>query len=219
MKYPAWSYTSLSKFINCPRQYQLTKVTKEIVEGETEQMRWGNEVHKHLENRVKVGSELPDSLKYLETFVDKIAAQEGKVFTEQKMAINGEFKPVSWFDKGTWCRGIVDVGVQKDKKCWVGDYKTGKRRPDSDQLMLFAALIMHHKPEVETVKTSFIWLKEMKMDSETYKRDQLSDIWKHFLPKIHRLEAAYDSDKWPAKPSGLCGWCPATKEHCDFAKK
>lgn len=219
MSKPSWSYTSINQFVNCPRQYQLLRVTKEVKQTESEEMKWGNTVHKHLENRVKEGTPLPDSLSHLESLVRKLTTQEGDVFTEQQMAINADFEPVTWFDRKAWCRGIVDVGVKRGKLFWVGDYKTGKRRPDSDQLMLFAALVMHHNPEVDTVKTSFIWLKDRSMDTERYTREQLPEIWQHFMPKITRLEKAYDNDKWPAKPSGLCGWCPVTKSHCEFSKK
>jgi CRISPR/Cas system-associated exonuclease Cas4 (RecB family) len=219
MKKPAWSYSSLSQFVNCPRQYQLLKVTKEIVQRETEEMKWGTQVHKHLEDRVKDNKPLPESLSHLEPLVRKITNQDGEISTEKQMAIDAEFKPVTWFDKGAWCRGIVDIGIRNGRRVWVGDYKTGKRRPDSDQLMLFAALLMHHEPEVDTVHTSFIWLKDRALDTEKYTREQLPEIWKHFMPKITRLEAAFEKDKWPAKPSGLCGWCPATKAHCEFSKK
>lgn len=214
----AWSYSRLSKFTNCPLQYKLVDIEKKYPFVETTETKWGKVVHKALELRITEGLDLPDHLEHMKNFMDKIANNEG-AFAEVQMTINPEFKPVGWFAKDAWCRGQLDVGVDKGKDCWVGDYKTGKRRPDSDQLMLFAALTMHHKPMVETVKTSFIWLKDMKMDSETYHRDQLPEIWRHFLPKVARIEAAHEKDKFPAKPSGLCGWCPVTKDMCDFAKK
>lgn len=214
----AWSYSRLSQFANCPLQYNLVTNLKKFPFTETKETLWGKEVHKALELRVTDGQALPQSLAHMSSFMDKIASKPG-AFAEIKMTINSEFQPVTWFAKDAWCRGQLDVGVDSGKDCWVGDYKTGKRRPDSDQLKLFAALTMHHKPKVDTVKTSFIWLKDNKMDSEVYTRDQLPEIWRHFLPKVARIEAAYDKDKWPAKPSGLCGWCPATKEYCDFAKK
>lgn len=219
MKKPSWSYTALNQFTNCPRQYQLTRVTKEVVQAPSEEMKWGNEVHKHLELRILEGKPLPDSLNAYESVVTKILSKGGEISAERKLAIDAEFKPVTWFDKRAWCRGIVDVGMRKGSYKWVGDWKTGKRRPDSDQLMLFAAMELHHDEKLDKVTTSFIWLKEKKIDSQTYTRGQLTDIWQHFMPKIVRLETAYEKDAWPAKPSGLCGWCPATKAHCDFAKR
>lgn len=219
MKKPAWSFSSLNQFVNCPRQYQLLRVTKEVKQVESTEMKWGNEVHKHLENRVKDGTPLPDSLSHLEGLVRKILHYEGEVHTEKQLCINEEFKPIGWFDKDAWCRGIVDIGVRQGKRYWVGDYKTGKRRPDSDQLMLFAALVLHHNPDIDTVRTSYIWLKDRSIDTERYTREQLPEIWQHFMPKITRLEKAYEQDKWQSKPSGLCSWCPVTKAHCEFSKK
>ena len=63
-------------------------------------------------------------------------------------------------------------------------------------------------PEVEEVTTGFIWLKDKKVDKEVFKREQLHEIWQGFLPRVIKLESAYDRDSWPARPSGLCkGWC------------
>ena len=55
------------------------------------------------------------------------------------------------------------------------------------------------------------------MDSETFTREQESAIWEKILNKVTRIEGALEHDNWPAKPSGLCGWCPC-KNFCEFAK-
>jgi hypothetical protein len=96
-------------------------------------------------------------------------------------------------------------------------HNTGKRKVDSDQLKLFAAMAFAHYPWVEKVVTGFIWLKEGKFDKESFTREQVPDIWNEFLPRVKRVELAYEQDKWPAKPSGLCkAWCPAGKPLCEF---
>jgi len=97
------------------------------------------------------------------------------------------------------------------------DWKTGKRRPDFDQLEMFAVQVFKHYPQVERIKTTFVWLKEMKMDSETFTREQEPAIWQKILGKITRIEGALEHDNWPAKPSGLCNWCPC-KSFCEYAK-
>lgn len=217
-KRPAWSYSALNDFINCPRQYNLKK-TKQLAFVESDDMRVGRIRHKQLEDRLVSGTPLPKELAQMEPFIQRIAAAEGEKLAETKRTIDPEFKPVTWFSKDAWVRSIMDVGIAKPTEVWIGDYKTGKRRPGSDQLMLAAALEMHHRPEVERVRTSFIWLKENKLDSEVYVRDQLPTIWQHFMPKVARLESAFEKDRWPAQPSGLCGWCDATKSQCEFSKK
>lgn len=215
----AWSFSSLSDYLNCPLQYYKVRVSKEIPREETEAMRYGTITHKHLEDRLVEKAPLPEHLTFMERFVRKLETSDGEPFAEQKMAIDDKFEPVDWFDKKAWCRAIVDVGLRTGEAVWQGDYKTGKRKPGSDQLMLSAALRMHSDPEVEYVSTSYIWLKDRKMDSGgKYPRSELPNIWKHFLPRIARLEAAYEKNAWPAKPSGLCPWCPVTKAHCKFSK-
>jgi len=96
-------------------------------------------------------------------------------------------------------------------------HNTGKRKP-SDQLSLYAAYIFSHYENVDTVTTSFVWLKENKLDNETFTRDKMGEIWQNLMPRITRLERAYEKNSWPAKPSGLCPWCPLGRERCEFWK-
>jgi hypothetical protein len=98
----------------------------------------------------------------------------------------------------------------------VLDWKTGKRRPDFTQLELFALQVFAHYPDVHTVSSGFIWLKDSAMDKETYTRDKSKTMWQGLLGRIHRIEQSYQSDNWPAKPSGLCRYCPC-KNFCDYA--
>lgn len=97
----------------------------------------------------------------------------------------------------------------------VVTHNTGKRKPDSDQLMLFAGFEFADRPYVQEVRTGYLWLKDKKMDTETFTREDIPRIWGHFIPKVERLEKAYEKDEWPAKASGLCNpWCPATTAQC-----
>lgn len=219
MKRPAWSYSAMAQFTNCPRAYQKTRVTKEVVDTPGVEAQWGTRVHKELEEHLLNDAPLPEHVGFMADALARIKRAPA-YFGEKKLTLDAEFQPVSWFDKGAWVRGILDVGVEKGTSAWVGDYKTGKRRPGSDQLMLAAAMVMHSNPRIERVSTSFIWIKEQgRTDTEVYTREQLPAIWQHFLPKVARLEAAFEQDKWPAKPSGLCGWCACTKAHCEFSKR
>lgn len=215
MNMPAWSYTSLTAFETCPRRYYLTRVSKEIVEPQTEAMTWGNQVHKALEDAVKDKTPLPDSMKEWQGIADRIVGAPGKKHAEQKMAITKHFAPVKWFDKQVWCRGIVDAIVETEDHAKVIDYKTGKRKPDSQQLKLFSLLVFHTRPWINKVTTAFLWLKDNKIDSDTFERDQVGMMWQEFLPRIQRVEEAYKSGTFPPKPSGLCrGWCPC--KGCEF---
>lgn len=211
-----WSFSSMSTFVNCPKQYQLTYVNPVIPYQETEATIWGSSVHKALEDYVGAGIELNEKYHPYRKWGDKILSMPGEKFVEKQMALNANLEPVGFDDKSAWCRGIIDVCIIDGKRAATFDYKTGKVRPDSDQLKLFAGFVFQHYPEVEYVKTAYIWLKFDQTTVKKYTRDDLPEIWEHFMAKSERLKKAYEKDVWVPKPSGLCrGWCGAGK-HCDF---
>ena len=125
-----WSYSALNAFETCPRRYQLTRVTKESSEKQTEATLWGNRVHKSLEQFAKGEKALPKELKKYERYVTKILSYEGKRIIETRMAINNNFRPTKWMAKDVWCRGIIDIGVVGSDTAYLLDWKTGKRKPD-----------------------------------------------------------------------------------------
>ena len=211
------SFRSMNTYYTCPKQYQLTYVTPVIPYQETEATRWGTEVHKALEDYCRDGTEMPDKCSQFKPFGDKIKALPGEKLYEQEMALTKSLQPTAFDSPDAWMRGIVDVLVLNGDKALVNDWKTGKIRPDSDQLKLFAGFVMQTYPEVNVVKTVYSWVVHKKTTVETYKREDLPDIWNHFITKMAKIEASYEKDRWVPKTSGLCnGWCGATKEHCEF---
>jgi hypothetical protein len=205
---PAWSYSALTSFETCPRRHYHTRIAKDVVEPETQALTWGSAVHKALELRVTENQPLPTGMTHWEDLITKITAQ-GKVFTELQIALDKDLKQVDWFDKSVWVRGVVDVGVWRGTTLVALDWKTGNPKSDSDQLQLFAALLMAIYPEVDLVKTGFVWLKTNGIDTGTYHRGDLPDIWNRFLPRVTKLEDAHANQDWPERRSGLCrAWCP-----------
>ncbi len=210
----AWTYSHLEKFATCPKQFYHSNVAKDFVSPPTEATIWGERVHTAFENRVKEGTPLPEGMQQWEPIAKKLESIEGNKLPEVKLAVSRAFQPADW--NNAWSRGIADLVINKGDKALVFDYKTGKRKP-SEQLHLYAAYVFAHYPEVKQVKTNFIWLKEKKTDAKEFHKDEAPAIWREFLPKVHKLESAYERDSWPAKPSGLCrGWCPV--KTCQFYK-
>ena len=209
----AWSYSALSAFETCPRQYFLTKVTKEVKEEESQALRWGNTAHKMLENRVKANKPLPETMEQHEPLIAKLVKLPGEIKPEWKLAFTREMKLTDFFAKDVWLRGVFDLTVIQDKKALILDWKTGKRRPNSDQLKLFALMAFYALPKIDRVDTAFYWLNQQTQDIEhfTRKPGALTRLWDNFLPRVSRLEQAFVNENFPAKPSGLCrGWCPCT---------
>jgi CRISPR/Cas system-associated exonuclease Cas4 (RecB family) len=212
---PSWTYSQLDAYESCPRKFYHTKVKRDVIEPPTIHTEWGTRVHTAMENYVLNGDPLPEGMAQWEPLVKKIAALPGQKLTEYKYALDRNFQPAEW--KQSWSRGIADLVVIHKDKAAVMDYKTGKRKP-TEQLDLYAAYAFAHHPEVSVVTTGFVWLKERKIDWKPIKRDEVPVVWQGLLPRIAKLESAYERDRWPARTSGLCnGWCPVTS--CEFNKK
>ena len=212
-----WSYSALTAYETCPKRFELTRVTKQVVEKQTEATMWGNKVHKALEHYAKGTKPLPPDMEDYGRYVKKIQSYEGKRVVEERVALTKDLRPTKWMAKDVWVRGIIDIGVVGSKRAYLLDWKTGKHRPDSDQLKLFAALAFAIYPWVDSVVTGFIWLKVDKFDKQMFTREQTTDIWDEFLPRLSRIARSYDEDKWLPKPSGLCkNWCPVGKQLCEF---
>lgn len=208
MKMPPWSYSSLTKFETCPRQYYEVRVAKSVVEPQGEAALAGERDHLSFENRLLHKTPLPPHLLKHEGIVRRVESAPGELLVEKELAITAKFKPCDWKAEDVWCRGIVDLGVVNGTSGTLLDWKTGKRKPDSTQLALFAGLGFVHYPRVKTFKTGFVWLKTSQLDKDVFTREHTSDIWREFLPRVHRMEQAFEHDKWPARPSGLC------RKHC-----
>lgn len=212
------SFSSIKLYENCPLRYYHQRVKKSVVDKGGEASQYGERIHEALDKYLKGEGELTPETADYEDLVDAInkMAEGGVLLTEQKLTLNIELEPTEWFAKDAWMRSILDILVIKGAHAFVLDWKTGKRRPDFTQLELFALQVFAHYPDVHTVSSGFIWLKDSAMDKETYTRDKSKTMWQGLLGRIHRIEQSYQSDNWPAKPSGLCRYCPC-KNFCDYA--
>jgi ATP-dependent exoDNAse (exonuclease V) beta subunit len=141
-------------------------VTKQVVEKQTEATLWGNKVHKALELFALGKQPLPEEMQEYGRYVEKILSYEGRRVVEERVALTKDFRPTTWMAKDVWVRGIIDIGVVGSETAYLLDWKTGKHRPDSDQLKLFAALAFAKYPWVSKVVTGFIFLKPKKFEKE-----------------------------------------------------
>jgi len=220
MNTPPWSYSGLTSFETCPKRYYHIKVAKDVQDRPGEAAMWGSTVHKHLEDRVRDNKPLPITIAGYEGLAAMIANAPGTKLVEQQLAVTSGLAPTTWDSTSAWCRGIVDVGVitYSGRQAMLLDWKTGKRKPDNDQLMLFAGLSFAHYSSLEKVQTGFVWLKDKKIDKQQFTRKDIPTIWQHFIPRVERMERAYTKALFPPKPSGLCkNYCPVKKNQCEFS--
>jgi hypothetical protein len=70
-------------------------------------------------------------------------------------------------------------------------------------------------PEIDKVRTKFVWLKDGIETVEDFERKEMADLWAAMLPRVEAFKEAYDALEFPKVKNGLCkAWCPVnTCEH------
>jgi hypothetical protein len=204
-----WSYSQLTSFETCPKKHYHSNVIKDFTEPPSTAMTWGSQVHDALDKRISKGHRLRNGLDMYEPLCAKLDKLKGQVITEKKLCLTEGLTPTGYFEDDSWLRAVLDVVVLQGKKALIIDWKTGKRKPDNDQLLLFAGVAFAQWPEIEEVETQFVWLKDKSFDKDTFIRSDESMIWSEFLPRVERYKEVWDTNNWHERPSGLCrGWCP-----------
>jgi len=215
------SYSAIKQFENCPQRYYRQRIRKDIKDEGGVASKHGERIHEMLERRLKDNEDLPQEAAHYEALckgVEKLA-QGGELHIEKELVLNANHEPTGWWSDDAWLRSKLDVLVIKGSDAVVMDWKTGKRKPDFFQMEIFAGQVLKHFPDIQRVKTTLVWLKDMKMDHETYKRrTDTQGIWGGILMATSRIEQALYFDNWPARPSGLCGYCPA-QPTCKWARR
>lgn len=224
------SFSRLSTFEQCPAQFDYLYVSKRVQSISSEAADYGDRVHKTLEayGRCKTEEEravmrATESLEEKQTLgtwgdlVDMVLSKPGEKYFEHQMAVNRQLQPVDWFAKDVWIRSIADVLVVNGDTAYCIDYKTGKVKDNPTQLQLFAAMVMWLFPEVNKVKTSFVWLRFNETTNAVYERRFLDALWRALEPRFTKVQEVIELGVFDTKPSGLCPWCPA-KTICPDAR-
>lgn len=215
-KHFAWSHTALAQYRTCPNQYAGSRFYEKVKFVETEATRWGNTVHKALENRLKgKAPELPPGMqkwdKYCRAFLDAADKKGGALHAELKITINRNFHLTSWFGSDAFGRCMLDVVIDCGDTVYIYDWKTGKKKHDPAQLRTNAAMAHLRFPDAEKFVTKYVWLIEDGSEATTGEIipvEDIPDIWGEIIRQIVVLEESWMLECFPLRPSGLCyGWC------------
>lgn len=213
----AWSYSRYKNFMTCPKRYYHVDVQKDFAEAESEQLKWGNAVHKAFEEYVRDGAPLPPTMARWEIWAKmyrdaKLAGVNVQV--ERSLAVTVGLEACDWFAPDTWFRAKIDLSapLQLPKTMVTVDWKTGGTvNPEFQQLGLSAQAIFAHHADIDTVKSYYIWLGHDTFTEKTYTREDMLGVWNEVLPVIKQMKEAYETLTYPPKPSGLCKrFCPVT---------
>ncbi len=215
----AWSHSALEIYRTCPRKYYEAKISKAWVEEfKGPAAEFGVAAHKAFENRIGVGAPFPgnltdpETLRQWEALAKKLDNISGMKLMENQLCLNNYRMPVDWYAKDAWVRVIVDLLILNNNGTTAlqFDYKTGKKKDNTNQLALGAAVLFNKYPKLEKIVSAFVWLKGgVSMTPITFVRTHEDKLWGLYLPVVKQVEASITSGHWPEKRSGLCqNYCP-----------
>ena len=212
MKSPAWSFSGIKSFDQCPKKFYHLKVVKDYKEPQTEATTYGTEFHKAAEEYVRDGTPLPEYFSYAQDVLDSLKKLKGEKYCEYEMGLTENLEPCGFKDDNVWWRGIVDLAII-DHEAGVArviDYKTGKssRYADTGQLELMALATFKHFPNVKEVRAGLIFVVCKDFIKAKYTIDDAPALWQKWLSEYNKLKSAYENDVWNPRPSGLC------RKHC-----
>ena len=212
---PAWSYSSIKTFEQCPKKYFHLKVAKDVKDEPGEAAEYGTAVHLAAEEFIRDGKPIPAKFSFMRPILEPLAAKQGEKHTEMRLGViktDAGFEPCGFFAKDVWYRGIVDLLILDGNKGWMLDYKTGKnaKYADMKQLDLMAGALFVKYPDLKVIKSALAYVVSHEFPKKTHKRENLNQYLSVFDPQLDRLEAAMENGIWNPVSSGLCPWCPVT---------
>jgi len=213
----SYTYTKLRGFEECGRKHKAQLDKLPGMEATGDAIDYGNRVHLALKEALKDGKPLPVQMRYLQHWVDTVnhLAVDGAKYVEEKWGLTDTYQPTEFFRGSPWLRLIVDVAIVGNNGVGILiDWKTGNRQEEPLQLWLGAAVMFAWFPELHTIHSSFVWLKEDNiknaqecMSRETIKREQVGEIWANILPRVATYRDALETNTFYPSPGRHCRYC------------
>jgi len=208
----AESFSSINTFHTCPKQYEHLYILKDVKSIPGEAALWGTEVHKQLEEYIANGTPVTDpaAMRGVHFIHQARKSARWSEYTEYKWGLSKDFNFTGFSDSDCFLRGVIDFVRVGDGKALIVDWKTGKKKDNTDQMDIFALAVFYIFPEVQKIRGVYVWLKEGEAPTmKDYLRSDLDRLKEQVLEKLEPIQMAAEVGEYPMKTSGLCrGWCP-----------
>lgn len=211
----SWSWSRLKNWRTCPKRHWECDIAKNY-KDDGEASLWGKDLHSAMQRCIDKGAALPETMTRFEKWPAMVRGFKElgvDVATECEMAIDDQFKPSSWFDPLTWLRAKIDVRALNRKKghALAIDWKTGKMKPEYEQLGITAGVIFATYPDVHVVDTMYVWFGHDAETAQRFTRTDMTQFWANLMPEIKQMEEAHRTLTYPPRPGPICmKWCPVT---------
>jgi hypothetical protein len=115
-----WSHSSLKDYEGCARRYHEVKVLNNYPFQETEQTRYGKELHKAAEDYVKDGTPIPKQFEFVTPVIDALMAKPGRKFPEHEMGLTIDLKPCNFRCQSSLRLLSTTLGTLRKVHCATG---------------------------------------------------------------------------------------------------
>lgn len=209
MKLPVGTYSLYNAFENCPHKAWHIYVLKDIPYVESPEMKWGNDVHKAMERRLRNAVPLPENMQAAEPLAAQIHGLGLDIEPELYIgmtAIGGHCSPRA---ADVWFRGKLDCPVipKPQTAAWIVDWKTGNVREEPFELETNALLLKCMYPELEQIVANYFWFKTGE-NGLRYTCNDHSRTFARLQSLRDEMEGYAARGEWPKRKNPLCGWCP-----------
>jgi hypothetical protein len=218
----SFSHTSLKDFEGCNRRYHEVRVLKKYPFEETAATKYGNELHKAVEEYILASKPLAEQFAFVKPTVDVLLAKPGRKLAEQKMALDKDLRPCDWKSRNAWVRGIADLLILNDDNLTarVVDWKTGGNKyPDPDQLRLMSLLVFAHYPHIRRINSALIFVVKGTIETMSMSLDEAEARWWQYRERVAKIDSAIENGVFNPTQSGLCGWCPCKNCEHHFVRR
>ena len=205
-----WSYSSLSQFEKCPKQWEYARIQK-LPQPPSAALERGNRVHAELERALR---SFPDAGVPEVSLIEYIAAlklrkprvEEMWHFDRRWNFVGTEFVPTSWL-LVKMDAYVAPVVGRKARNAHVIDWKTGRQYPDHEQqgeLYALASVARDGGAEVDVdmvyVDQAHVEKWSLPVGPEVF--TEATGEW------TARAEKMLGTTEYRATPGKACHWCP-----------
>ena len=215
-----WSHSGLKDFEGCARRYHEVKILKNYPTPDTQQIKYGKELHKAAEDYVRDNVPLPEQFAFVKPTIDALLTKSGRRYPELEMALTENLTPCGFKAPEVWVRGVADLVIVDDDNLtgWIVDYKTGNNKyPDVGQLELMSLMLFANFPHLRQVNSALLFVVKETMVKYKMDIEQAPAAWQRYRERVAKLVACHDNNVWNPNQTPLCGWCPVIS--CEFNRR
>lgn len=207
-----WSYSRLSTYEDCPKQYEYRYIEKMPGSKPTSAAASrGSEIHSMGEEYL-LGKRMIYPPEFQKVSGHMMLLKAKKALPEEKMAVNDKWENVPYDADDAYFRGIIDVHYTEDDAVHVQDFKTGQVYDSHPkQMEVYVALAASRYPEAKVFHTRLIYVDQgIITATKTTERDRVKPIR---LLLDGRIKIAEEDEIFPVRAGSHCRWCDYSRRY------